>query len=53
SVKYLLENKGMLRPKVYDVPYEVDSMVAKLKLKSMGIEIDELTEEQKKYLSGY
>jgi len=53
SAKYLLENKGRLEPKVYKVPYEVDSMVARLKLKSMDIEIDELTEEQKKYLSSY
>jgi adenosylhomocysteinase len=53
SAKYLIENKGKLEPKVFNVPYEVDSMVAKLKLKSMNIEIDELTEEQRKYLSSY
>jgi adenosylhomocysteinase len=38
---------------VYDVPEEIDSLVAKLKLKSMGVEIDELTEEQRKYLSSW
>jgi len=38
---------------VYDVPEEIDLLVAKLKLKGMGIEIDELTEEQKKYLSSW
>jgi adenosylhomocysteinase len=53
SVEYLLENRGRLEPKVYNVPYEVDSMVARLKLKSMNIEIDELTEEQKRYLGSY
>jgi len=53
SAKYLIENKGKLESKVFNVPYEVDSMVAKLKLKSMNIEIDELTEEQRKYLSSY
>ncbi|MCL1978471.1 MAG: adenosylhomocysteinase [Candidatus Bathyarchaeota archaeon] len=40
-----------LETKVYIVPKELDEKVAELKLKSMGITIDELTEEQKKYLS--
>jgi adenosylhomocysteinase len=40
-----------LQTKVYTVPKELDEKVAELKLKSMGIAIDELTEEQKKYLS--
>jgi adenosylhomocysteinase len=38
-------------PKVYTVPKDIDEAVAELKLKSMGIKIDELTPEQKKYLS--
>lgn len=37
-------------PKVYPVPKEIDETVAKLKLKSMKVDIDELTDEQKKYL---
>jgi len=40
-----------LETKVYVVPKELDEKVAELKLKSMGITIDKLTEEQKKYLS--
>jgi adenosylhomocysteinase len=40
-----------LQTKVYTVPKEIDEKVAELKLKSMGINIDELTGEQKKYLS--
>jgi adenosylhomocysteinase len=40
-----------LKPQVFTVPKEIDEKVAKLKLKTMGIEIDELTDEQKKYLS--
>ncbi len=40
-----------LETKVYIVPKEIDEKVAELKLKSMGVTIDELTEEQKKYLS--
>jgi len=40
-----------LKPKVYTVPKEIDEKVAELKLKSMCVEIDQLTDEQKKYLS--
>ena len=40
-----------LQTKVHTVPKEIDEKVAELKLKSMGINIDELTAEQKKYLS--
>jgi len=36
---------------VYPVPKEIDDFVARLKLNAIGIEIDELTEEQKKYLT--
>jgi adenosylhomocysteinase len=40
-----------LQTKVYTVPKDIDEKVAELKLKSMGVAIDELTVEQKKYLS--
>ena len=40
-----------LMPKVFTVPKEIDEKVAELKLKTMGVNIDELTAEQKKYLS--
>ncbi len=50
SVKYIVENRNKLDKKVLNVPYEIDSLVARLKLKSMNIDIDELTDEQKKYL---
>lgn len=42
---------GKLETKVYVVPKEIDEKIAELKLQSMGIKIDVLTEEQKKYLS--
>jgi adenosylhomocysteinase len=38
-------------PKVYAVPKDIDETVAELKLKAMGVSIDQLTEEQKKYLA--
>jgi adenosylhomocysteinase len=50
SAEYLLKNQGM-KTKVYRVPKEIDELVASLKLKALNVEIDELTEEQKKYLS--
>mgnify|MGYP000067653831 CR=1 FL=1 len=49
SVKYLHENPR-LPIKVYNVPLRIDYKVAKLKLKAMGVEIDELTKEQEEYL---
>ncbi len=42
-----------LEPKVYDIPEEQDQELARLKLKTMGIEIDSLTEEQLKYRDDY
>jgi len=50
AVKYIVENRGKLKPAVYEVPIEIDQTVAKLKLKSMGIEIDSPTEEQIDYM---
>jgi adenosylhomocysteinase len=52
SVEYLVKNPK-LKPKVYDVPEEIDQSVAALKLKAMGVEIDTLTTEQRKYLSSW
>jgi adenosylhomocysteinase len=46
-----LAKTSKMEPKVYDVPKEIDETVAKLKLKAMNIQIDELTEEQRKYIS--
>ncbi|MCL2134325.1 MAG: adenosylhomocysteinase [Candidatus Bathyarchaeota archaeon] len=48
--EYITKNSKM-ETKVYNVPKELDEKVAELKLKSMGVIIDVLTEEQKKYLS--
>ena len=53
SVEYLVKNRGKLEPKVYVVPEEIDKEVARLKLKSMGIEIDTLTKEQEEYLKSW
>jgi adenosylhomocysteinase len=52
-MEYLAKNKGKLAIKVHDVPVDIDKEVARLKLKAMGITIDTLTAEQKKYLSSW
>lgn len=51
SLEFLAKNKGKLEKKLYAVPEEIDNAVAELKLKTMNINIDHLTEEQKEYLS--
>ena len=53
SVRYLIENKGKLPAKVYNVPSSIDEHVARLKLESMDIKIDSLTQEQREYLSSW
>jgi adenosylhomocysteinase len=52
-MEYLVKNKGKLEIKVHTVPEEIDKEVARLKLKAMGVSIDTLTAEQKKYLSSW
>jgi adenosylhomocysteinase len=53
SVEYVLKNKGKLKPIVYNVPKQVDDNVAMFKIKSLGISIDDLSKQQKAYLSGW
>ena len=53
GIEFLVKNKGKLENKLYTLPEEVDIDIAELKLKSMGIEIDTLTEEQQKYLNSW
>ena len=53
GIEFLVKNKGKLENKLYTLPEEVDMEIAELKLKSMGIEIDTLTEEQQKYLNSW
>jgi len=51
--EYIAKNAASLEKKVYGVPVEIDSEVARLKLHAMGIAIDVLTEEQRRYLSSW
>ena len=53
GIEFLVKNKGKLEKKLYTLPEHVDVDIAKLKLESMGISIDSLTEEQEKYLNSW
>src|SRR5580765_1179707 len=53
SVEYLVKNKGTLTPGVHLLPAEVDTEIASLKLKALGISIDTLTAEQLEYISSW
>jgi len=51
---YLAKHHAELdKGRVYDVPIEIDEEVARLKLSSMGVEIDTLTPEQVKYIASW
>ncbi|MFX1324886.1 MAG: adenosylhomocysteinase [Promethearchaeota archaeon] len=51
--EYIVKNKDKLKPGMIDVPSDIDDRVGFLKLQSMGVEIDKLTEEQYNYIHGY
>lgn len=53
SALFLLKRGKKLEKKVYPVPREIDDDIARMKLKSLGITIDKLTPEQRKYLAGW
>jgi adenosylhomocysteinase len=53
SAEFVVDHADELEPKVYDVPEEIDREIARLKLESTGVEIDQLTEEQAKYLASW
>jgi len=52
-VEYLLKEFSSLNPEVYNVPSDIDNKIARLKLNSIGVSIDTLTEEQDKYLHSW
>jgi adenosylhomocysteinase len=53
ATEWVVKQAGKLTVAVHDVPDEIEDWVARLKLESMNIAIDELTEEQKKYLASW
>lgn len=53
ALEFGVKNKGKFEKKVYVLPEEVDANIAALKLKALGLHMDELTEEQKMYLGSW
>ncbi len=53
AAEWVVGQRGTLEPRVYPVPVEIDKDVARLKLRAMGVEIDELTAEQEHYLQSW
>jgi adenosylhomocysteinase len=53
SAEYMLKNSKKLKKQVYGVPEKIDKEIARLKLDAMGVKIDKLTPEQKKYLASW
>ena len=53
SVEWIVKRRGTLDPEVHPVPAEIDAEVARLKLQTMGIDIDALTKEQEEYLRSW
>jgi adenosylhomocysteinase len=53
SLEYLIQHQGELDNQVYTIPEEIDRRIAKLKLESMGVAIDSLTDEQERYLASW
>ncbi len=53
TARHIVANGDKLEPNLYSVPPEVDSEVAELKLKALGIQIDQLTEKQREYLASW
>ena len=51
GLEYLAKNRGKLEKRVYAVPAEIDRAVAEIKLASMNVKLDALSEEQKAYLA--
>jgi len=53
AVEHLVKNRGELEPRVLDVPSGIDAEIAGLKLAALGVDIDELTDEQRSYLHSW
>jgi adenosylhomocysteinase len=53
AAEYVVKHRGELEPKPYNIPAEIDDEIARLKLETLGIEIDVLTPEQEAYLNSW
>lgn len=53
TTEWAVQHQTQLQAKVYNVPVEIDDAVSRLKLKTMGVQLEQLTPEQKKYLASW
>jgi adenosylhomocysteinase len=53
SAEHIAKNYSNMENQVYVVPDQIDASIASLKLKALGIEIDQLTDEQQEYLNSW
>jgi len=53
GAEWMLKNASKLQKKVYALPDKIDMEIARLKLLSMGVNIDKLTAEQREYLASW
>jgi adenosylhomocysteinase len=53
SVEYLVKHSKELKNQVYSVPEHIDRYIAKIKLETMGVQVDKLTPEQEHYLASW
>ena len=53
ATEWVIDNAASLTAKVYTLPSEIEDWIATLKLKSMGIVIEQLTDEQEQYLNSW
>jgi len=53
ACEYAVKNRGRMPVSVIQLPEEIDDMISRMQLKALDIHIDQLTEEQKKYMSSW
>ena len=53
AAEFMKKHSAELKPQVYSVPEDIDKQIAKLKLESLGVQIDKLTPEQEQYLASW
>ena len=53
AAEWLVQNEGSLEPQIYTLPAELDAEVARIKLEALGFGLEQLTDDQVAYLSGW
>jgi adenosylhomocysteinase len=53
AAEWVAAQRGHLEPRVYPVPADIDLEIARLKLATMGVEVDHLTDRQRSYLESW